>query len=201
MPHQLINSADPECSPCREDCQQCCAEEKLKMSETQDKCPACWSTVPEIRFELKMHGTVAPEHWMQCFHPWHEASPPSSPTKIPNFVEPGKVCRNPNHMRTDGSYYLHEIGPSCMAEASPPSSPIPIEQKLRIIADFMIGYQISDEDGTNPLTPHMKSFNEGISTAVSQLFDKEENTEIVALLDGVASPPSMELSAEPAPKE
>lgn len=37
-------------------------------------CPACYSAVPKIRFEIKIHGTLAPEHWMHCFHSWHESA-------------------------------------------------------------------------------------------------------------------------------
>jgi hypothetical protein len=37
-----------------------------------ERCPACFSTKAKIRLAIKIHGTLAPEHWMKCFHPFHE---------------------------------------------------------------------------------------------------------------------------------
>jgi hypothetical protein len=63
------------------------ASDTTSVPSTPDKCPACYSTVPKIRFEIKIHGSVAPEHWMHCFHPWHavpsEVTPPTTPDARP----------------------------------------------------------------------------------------------------------------------
>lgn len=49
-------------------------EEKAREQTVDERCPACFSTVKEIRFELKLHSSGFSERWMKCFHPWHESA-------------------------------------------------------------------------------------------------------------------------------
>jgi len=48
------------------------------MMKIRERCLACGSDVRDIRFDIKLHSAVMGEHWMTCFHPWHDRNETNS---------------------------------------------------------------------------------------------------------------------------
>jgi hypothetical protein len=60
--HQLINRADPECSPCREGCTGCAAERSEVVSASATQCPNEYNSLQTI-MPSKGAGTEAPDKY------------------------------------------------------------------------------------------------------------------------------------------